>query len=395
MPRSASVVASSASAGEPPDRDRVARHVIRWRAATRCCEHHGMTTLADFGGWPALIGRLVAGGDLSAAEAEAGLAEVLSGDATPAQIAAFVVALRAKGETADELAGLLSAVLAARVPVTLAEGIRAQAIDIVGTGGDRSHSVNVSTMSAFVVAGAGVPVCKHGNRAASSSCGAADLLEELGVAIELPAAGVRRCVEEAGIGFCFAPRFHPAFRHAGPIRREIGIPTAFNLLGPMANPARVPFMLVGVASAAVARKMIDTLAAHDVSRAWVVHGGDGLDELSTTTVSQVLSLEDGALRTFEVDPLAHGIERATMEQLRGGPPAENAAIARALLEGKPGPVRAIVTLNAGAALMVAGRVTTLDEGISIAGETIDDGRAATALERFVLVSQDAAARLAP
>ena len=354
-----------------------------------------MTTLADFGGWPALIGRLVAGGDLSAPEAEAGLAEILSGDATPAQIAAFVVALRAKGETADELAGLLSAVLAARVPVTLADDVRARAIDLVGTGGDRSHSVNVSTMSAFVVAGAGVPVCKHGNRAASSSCGAADLLEELGVAIELPAAGVRRCVEEAGIGFCFAPRFHPAFRHAGPIRREIGIPTAFNLLGPMANPARVPFMLVGVASAAVARKMVDTLAAHDVSRAWVVHGGDGLDELSTTTVSQVLSLEHGTIRTFEVDPLAHGIERATMEQLRGGPPAENAAIARALLEGKPGPVRAIVTLNAGAALMVAGRVATLDEGISIAGETIDDGRAAAALERFVLVSQDAASQSAP
>ncbi|MGD9702124.1 MAG: anthranilate phosphoribosyltransferase [Acidimicrobiia bacterium] len=350
-----------------------------------------MTTLADFGGWPTLLGRLVAGEDLSAAEAEAGLAEILAGDATAAQIAAFVVALRAKGETADELAGLLSAVLAARIPVRLQPDVQARAIDIVGTGGDRSHSVNVSTMSAFVVAGAGVPVCKHGNRAASSSCGAADLLEELGVAIELPAEGVQRCVEEAGIGFCFAPRFHPAFRHAGPIRREIGVPTAFNLLGPMANPARVPFMLVGVAADNVARRMIDTLAAHDVTRAWVVHGDDGLDELSTTTISHVLALEHGEVRSFDLDPLDHGLERATMEQLRGGPPAENAAIARALLDGKPGPVRSIVTLNAGAALVVAGRVATLDEGIAVAAATIDAGHAAAVLERFVVVSQDAAA----
>src|SRR5262245_58446130 len=238
-----------------------------------------MTTHADVGGWPALIGKLVAGEDLSEEEASAGLAEILSGDATAAQFAAFVVALRAKGETSTELAGLLTSVLDARVAVVLPPEIRRRAIDIVGTGGDRSHSVNVSTMSALVVAGAGVPVCKHGNRAASSSCGAADLLEELGVVIELSPDGVARCGEQAGIGFCFAPRFHPAFRHAGPIRREIGVPTAFNLLGPMANPARVPYMLVGVASEPFARRMIDTLAAHGVERAWVVHGGDGLHEL--------------------------------------------------------------------------------------------------------------------
>jgi len=349
-----------------------------------------MTTLADVGGWPTVLGRLVAGADLTAAEAGAALAEILSGDATPAQIAAFVVALRAKGETSEELAGLLSAVLDARVPVTLPPELQRQAIDIVGTGGDRSHSVNVSTMSALVVAGAGVPVCKHGNRAASSSCGAADLLEELGVAIELNAEGVVRCVEEAGIGFCFAPRFHPAFRHAGPIRREIGVPTAFNVLGPMANPARVPYMVVGVAAEAFARRMIETLAAHGVIRAWVVHGGDGLDELSTTTSSHVLALEDGTIRAFELEPLDHGLQRATPEELRGGPPAENAAIARALLAGEPGPVRSIVALNAGAAMVVAGKVPDLDAGIAEACAVIDDGRAAAVLERFAAVSHDAA-----
>lgn len=349
-----------------------------------------MTTLADAGGWPALLGRLVSGADLSADEAGAGLAEILSGDATPAQIAAFVVALRVKGETSDELAGLLAAVLDARVPVLLPDDVRARAIDIVGTGGDRSHSVNVSTMSALVVAGAGVPVCKHGNRAASSSCGAADLLEELGVAIELSAEGVARCVEEAGIGFCFAPRFHPAFRHAGPIRREIGVPTAFNLLGPMANPARVPFMVVGVAAATFARRMIETLAAHGVSRAWVVHGGDGLDELSTTTTSEVLALEDGRVRAFELDPSDHGLDRASPEDLRGGHPSQNAAIARSVLAGASGPVRSIVALNAGAALLVAGRVTTLDEGIAEAFAVIDDGRAAALLDHFATVSHDAA-----
>lgn len=350
-----------------------------------------MTTLADVGGWPTVLGRLVAGEDLSAEEAGAGLAEILSGDATPAQIAAFVVALRAKGETADELAGLLSAVLDARVPVPLAPELRARAVDIVGTGGDRSHSVNVSTMSAVVVAGAGVPVCKHGNRAASSSCGAADLLEELGVAIELSADGVARCVEEAGIGFCFAPRFHPAFRHAGPIRREIGVPTAFNLLGPMANPARVPFMVVGVAATAFAHRMIETLAVHGVERAWVVHGGDGLDELSTTTTSHVLALEQGEISSFDLDPQAHGLPRATPDELRGGPPAQNAAIARDLLAGAPGPVRSIVGLNAGAALLVAGAVADLDEGIATAFAVIDDGRAAAVLDRFVAVSQHLAA----
>ena len=349
-----------------------------------------MTTLADVGGWPALIGRLVAREDLTADQAAAGLAEILSGDATDAQIAAFVVALRAKGETAEELAGLLTSVLAARVSVELPADVRARAIDIVGTGGDRSHSVNVSTMAALVVAGAGVPVCKHGNRAASSSCGAADLLEALGAAIELSPEAVARCVEEAGIGFCFAPRFHPAFRHAGPIRREIGVPTAFNLLGPMANPARVPYMLVGVATEAFARRMIDTLAAHGVERAWVVHGGDGLDELSTTTTSSVLALADGSVTSFVLDPQAHGLERATMDELRGGPPAENAAIARALLDGKPGPVRSIVLLNAGAALVVAGVAADLDSGIAAAGAAIDDGRAAAVLERFVQVSTDAA-----
>jgi anthranilate phosphoribosyltransferase len=352
-----------------------------------------MTTLAELGGWPSLLSRLVAGNDLTADEARAGLADVLAGDATPAQIAAFVVALRAKGETAEELGGLLDAVLEARTVVTLAGDVHASAIDVVGTGGDRSHSVNVSTMSAIVVAASGVPVCKHGNRAASSSCGAADLLEELGVVIELPPEGVARCVERAGIGFCFAPRYHAAFRHAGPTRREIGVPTAFNLLGPMANPARVPYMLVGVANASFTMRMAETLAAHGVRRAWVVHGGDGLDELSTTTTSSVLELSDGFIRSFELDPLDLGFPRAEPDALRGGAPPRNATVARELFAGEPGPVRDIVLLNSAAALVVAGAAPDLDAGVGIASRALDDGRAAATLDAFVRESRAAAADL--
>ena len=274
--------------------------------------------LEDHGGWPGLLTELLAGRDLTAEQARTAMATILGGRATAAQLIGFVVALRAKGETADELSGLLDAVLAAAELVPLDDDLRGRAIDVVGTGGDRSHSINVSTMAALVVAGAGVPVCKHGARGASSQCGTADVLEELGVAIELSPDGVQRCVEKAGIGFCFAPRFHPAFRFAAPSRREIGIPTVFNLLGPMANPGRVRRHLIGVADATFAERMLASLRAHGATDAWVVHGG-GLDELTTTGPSTVLALDhDGGAHTFTVDPVELGLAPATHEQLIGG-----------------------------------------------------------------------------
>ena len=245
-----------------------------------------MSRIDELGGWPALLTELLERRDLPAAHARVAMATILAGEATAAQLIGFVVALRAKGETPEEISGLLDAVLEAATLVPLSPALQATAVDIVGTGGDRSHSINVSTMAAIVTAGAGVPVCKHGARAASSQCGTADVLEELGVAVELPPAGVLRCVEDAGIGFCLAPRYHPAFRFAAPSRREIGIPTVFNMLGPMANPGRVKRQLIGVANPAVAERMLASLRLHGSHRAWVVHG-NGLDELTTTGPSTV------------------------------------------------------------------------------------------------------------
>ncbi len=347
-----------------------------------------MTELDEHGGWPALLTELIERRDLTASQARSAMATILAGDATPAQLIGFVVALRAKGETPEEISGLLDAVLAAATLVPLTDELRSKAVDIVGTGGDRSHSVNVSTMAAIVVAGAGVPVCKHGARAASSRCGAADVLEELGVVIDLPPAGVLACVEEAGIGFCLAPSYHPAFRFAGPSRREIGIPTVFNLLGPMANPGRVRRQLIGVANPAVAERMLASLRIHGSDRAWVVHG-NGLDELTTTGVSTVLALEDDHVRSFTVDPVELGLAPAIPDELVGGEPSENAEAVRRVLAGDHGAHRNIVVLNAGAALVVAGRVTTLEEGLEVAATSIDSGSAASTLQRFVEVSQAA------
>jgi anthranilate phosphoribosyltransferase len=348
-----------------------------------------MPTLADLGGWPAVLNALVARHDLPAVQARAAMAEILEGNATPAQLAGFVVALRMKGETVEELTGLLDAMLEVAVVVPLSAPRRAAAVDVVGTGGDRSHSINVSTLASFVIAGAGVPVCKHGNRAASSRCGSADLLEALGVALDLAPDGVARCVEEAGIGFCLAPRFHPALRHAGPPRRELGVPTAFNVLGPLANPARVPRQVVGVADPSLADRMLGVLAGHGASQVWVVHGDDGLDELTTTGPSTVHRLRDGQIDVFEVDPSALGIARATSDDLRGGDPAENAEHARRVLGGAPGPHRDIVLLNAAAGLVVGGAALDLPGGLALAAAAVDDGRAAAACERLVAVSQSA------
>ncbi len=343
-------------------------------------------SLEALGGWRVVLGRLTSRDDLSRDEARAAMAEILEGAATPAQIAGFAVALRMKGETVDELDGLLDAMFAVAAPVHVPPEVHERLVDVVGTGGDRSHTINVSTLSALVVAGAGVPVCKHGNRAASSSCGAADLLEALGVVLELDGDGVARCISEAGIGFCFAPRFHPALRHAGPSRRELGIPTAFNFLGPLANPARARRQLVGVSDPAMADRMLGVLAARGSQHVLLVHGHDGLDELTTTTTSTVHELENGTIRTWVLDPEDVGLPLAKAEDLRGGDPATNAGIARAVLSGEPGPHRDVVVLNAGAALVAAGTAVSVGEGIVLAAASLDEGRAAAALDRLVAVS---------
>lgn len=350
-----------------------------------------MSTAAPSHDWPSILSQLIAGRDLDTLTARRAMGAILHGDATPAQIAAFLVALRAKGEHADELSGLLEGALVEATLVPLTDDERARCIDIVGTGGDGSHSINVSTMAALVIAGAGVPVCKHGNRSASSKCGSADLLELLGVVIELHADGVAACVREAGIGFCFAPVFHPAFRFAGPPRREIGVPTAFNLLGPMANPGRVRRQVIGVADPRFAEPMILTLQAQGLSDAWVVHG-DGLDELTTTGTSSVLALADGAITEFGVDPAALGLQPATADDLRGGEPEQNALAVRRVLDGEHGPHRDIVLLNAAAGLVVGGAVADVAAGIEVAAATIDDGRARACLEALVRVSRAHASR---
>jgi anthranilate phosphoribosyltransferase len=345
---------------------------------------------AAHGGWPVVLGTLLDGGSLEREVARGAMAEILEGAATPAQIAAFVVALRMKGETVEELVGMVDAMLDASERVPLDAGLGA--LDLVGTGGDRAHTINVSTISALVVAGAGGRVCKHGNRAASSACGAADLLEALGVAIELGPAGVARCVEEAGIGFCFAPRYHPAMRHAGPSRRDLGIPTAFNILGPLSNPGRVRRYLIGVADLRMADRMAGVLQANGAERALIVHGGDGLDELTTTGPSTVVELRDGAIIHWEVDPGELGLRRADREDLVGGDAATNADLARRVLAGESGPHRDIITLNAGAGLVVAGLAADLAEGIVQARAALDGGAAVRVLARLVDLSQEAAAK---
>ena len=349
-----------------------------------------MSSIDEHGGWPGLLTLLLDRHHLTAEQARAAMTTILSGDATPAQLIGFVVALRSKGESAEELSGLLDAVLAAAEIVPLTENQRDATVDIVGTGGDHSHSINVSTMASIVTAAAGIPVCKHGARAASSKCGTADVLEELGVAVALSPEGVKHCIDTAGIGFCLATSFHPAFRFAGPSRREIGIPTVFNLLGPMANPGRVRRQVIGVANAAFAERMVETLRSHGSRHAWVVHGM-GLDELTTTGRSDVIELDHGTVRHFRIDPEQLGLARAHDEDLVGGDPAVNAAAVRSVLAGDAGPHRDIVVLNAGAGLVVGGKVPTIAEGIELAQRTIDSGAAAVTLERLVTASQEAAA----
>jgi anthranilate phosphoribosyltransferase len=322
--------------------------------------------------------------DLSDADVEAAFAEILEGRASDVQTAGFVVALRTKGETTSELAALVRTMRRYSPRVTVADG----AIDTCGTGGDRARTVNVSTMAALVAAGAGARVVKHGNRAATSACGSADVLEALGVAIELPPGGVARCVDEAGIGFCFAPRYHAALRHVGAARRELGVPTTFNFVGPLANPAHVRRQAVGVSDAKMAQRMLGTLRELGTQRALVFYGDDGLDELTTTTTSTVHELAaDGTTRQFTLDPREFGIGRSQADELCGGDAAENAARVHAVMSGEQGPVRDIVVLNAAAALVVADIAPDLGAGIETARDAIDGGAATKALDALVRVSQ--------
>ena len=333
--------------------------------------------------WPEVLGDLVAGRDLTAGQTSWAMAELLEGNATPAQVAGFAVALRAKGETSEELTGLVAAMYERATPIS----VPGRLLDVVGTGGDRSMSVNISTMSAIVAAGAGSTVVKHGNRSASSKSGSADVLEALGIRLDLPADRVAEVASEAGITFCFAATFHPAMRHAAVARRELGIATAFNLLGPLSNPARPAAQAIGCADARMAPVMAGVYAARGVD-AWVFRGDDGLDELTTTTTSSVWVVHDGQVHEDRGDPASLGLAPATTEDLRGGDAAHNAEVVRRLLAGDRGPVRDAVVLNAGAALAVhdepgAPVRGALERGMAKAAGAIDSGAAGALLARWV------------
>lgn len=341
--------------------------------------------LEALGGWPAVLRPLSEGLHLTGDQTHAALSEILAGNATDAQIAGFIVALRIKGETVDEVSGMVEAMVEASEPLD----IDRSAIDIVGTGGSptrRIHALNVSTMASLVAAGAGVKVCKHGNRKASSTSGSFDLLAELGVNIDVDGATVSRCVDEAGAGFVFAKAFHPAMRYAGPVRAELGIPTVLNLLGPLSHPGGVTRQVIGVGDPRMVDLMAGVVAAQGAERAMVVHGSDGLDEITLTGPTSIHQIEDGSISVWQLDPGEYGLRVTAAEELRGGDPATNAAIARRVLGGDSGPLRDIVVLNAAAGLWVGGAVDSIADGIVAAAAAIDDGRAAATLERVVEVS---------
>lgn len=333
------------------------------------------------------IAGLVEGTDLNMTQTEAVMSEIMSGEATPAQIAAFLTALRIKGETVDEIAGC------ARVMQQHALHVNPTRLDVVdtcGTGGDDSGTFNISTTVAFVAAGAGIGVAKHGNRSVSSLCGSADLMEALGVRIDLNPEQVARCVDEVGIGFCFAPLFHPAMKHATPVRREIALRTVFNVLGPLANPARAKRQLIGVYSAELTEVLADVLRALGSERAFVVHGHGGLDELTTTGPNRVSELREGHVISYTLNPEDLGLPGARSEDLAGGDAEANASITREILSGKTGPRRDIVLLNAAAVLVAGGAAGDLAEGIRLAAQSIDSGAARTKVEQLVEMSRELA-----
>jgi anthranilate phosphoribosyltransferase len=347
-----------------------------------------MGAFAAVGAWPGVLRELTEGRDLDADVTRGALERVLDGDATDAQIAAFIVALRIKGESVDEVVGLVAAMLDAASPLPLDDP--SSTIDIVGTGGSAAlagKAFNVSTMASIVAAGAGAVVCKHGNRRASSTSGSTDLLEALGVEVELDGAGVATCVREAGVGFAFAKMFHPSMRHAAPVRAELGIPTVFNVLGPLSHPGRVERQVIGVSDPRLMQLVPDVLRRRGLRRAWIVHGEGGLDELTTAGETQVIELRDGELRPFSVVPEDLGLTRVTLADLGVGGPAENARVAESVLAGEPGALRDMVVLNAAAGLVVAEVADDLAAGVAAAAASIDDGSAARVLGRLVAVSR--------
>jgi len=332
-----------------------------------------------------LIGKVATGTELTLQESASAFDRMMSGEATPSQMGALLMGLRVRGETVDEITGAVTTMRAKMLRVDAPEG----AIDVVGTGGDASGSYNISTCAAFIVAGAGVAVAKHGNRALSSRSGAADVLAALGVRIDLGPEAIAHCIAQAGIGFMFAPLHHPAMKHVGPTRVELGTRTIFNLLGPLSNPAGVKRQMVGVFSRHWVEPLAKVLGRLGSERAIVVHGSDGLDEITTAGPTSVASLENGSVRTFEISPEEVGLPKADPKRLLGGDAEANAAALLAVLKGEKSPYRDVAMFNAAAALMVAGRAKDLADGMALARTSIDSGEAEGRLDRLIAVSNDA------
>jgi len=330
----------------------------------------------------ALIAKAATGASLTREEAARGFDRMMSGEATPSQMGGLLMALRVRGETVEEITGAVTVMREKMLRVAAPP----DAIDVVGTGGDASGSYNISTCAAFIVAGAGVPVAKHGNRALSSRSGAADVLAALGVKIELPPDGVSRCIREAGIGFMFAPAHHPAMKNVGPTRVELGTRTIFNLLGPLSNPAGVKRQMVGVFSRQWVEPLAQVLKNLGAEAVWVVHGSDGLDEITTAGATHVAALENGAVRTFEITPEQVGLPRVKPEALRGGDAKTNAQALSDVLKGKKGAFRDVSVLNAAAWLMVAGRAQDLKAAVALAQKSVDSGEADARLKRLIAIS---------
>lgn len=329
-----------------------------------------------------IIAKVATGATLSRDEAASAFDAVMSGEATPSQMGGLLMALRVRGETVDEITGAVSAMRAKMLRVTAP----ADAVDIVGTGGDGSGSFNVSTCASFIAAGAGIIVAKHGNRALSSRSGAADVLSSLGVKIDLSPDDVTRCIREAGIGFMFAPAHHPAMKNVNPTRVELATRTIVNLLGPLSNPAGVKRQMVGVFSRQWVQPLAQVLKNLGAELVWVVHGSDGLDEITLTGPTFVASLENGSIRTFEVTPEEAGLSRVAAEALKGGDASANASALQGVLDGKPGAFRDVALLNAAAAMIVSGRAKTLTEGVAIGREALDSGAAAARLKQLIATS---------
>jgi anthranilate phosphoribosyltransferase len=329
--------------------------------------------------WPTTLGRLISGADLTRHEAYEAMTEIMAGNASESQIAALLVALRAKGETAEEMTGLVDAMVDASVHVDVGEPV----VDSVGTGGDQSGTFNISTTAAFIAAGVGVKIAKHGNRAASSKAGSADVLEALGFNLEMDPEVTAAMVREVGFGFFFAPRYHPAMRHAGPVRASLGIRTVFNFLGPLTNPAGATRLSVGTSDPRMAKLMVDVLGNRGAERAFVFYGEDGLDELTTTGPSFIYRLRNGEVTTAEFTPEDFGVRRTTLSNLAGGSVEENAEILLAILDGRPGPKRDIAVVNAAPAIVVSGLADGFVEAVDLAQEAIESGDAQAVLERAI------------